>query len=437
MIDASKILNQTPCSGTAPTIPAPKQEEVVAVFEDMIASGGIKDLETARIAAFAWYRGVEQDAVLGAFRLRGTTKILRVELAVHQQPAIEVPHISTGQRFPRQSSFMLAGELNRPDLGWALVVLTVAMHADLDAILDCLPPSVDPSRIATLYLATWPFIAPEDQYQVMKRLLALDEPLAADVAAGLMQIWIEFGVSRPGHSTEGAFVALEEHPAAGAMILGSIITSTARYYGPRVAFDVIERANAIDRRVDEAGKKVFKDRRAINSALMRAGIHDLEVLSALCRWSEDKAFTAAAGKALGHAAKEYLDLLFASRQNLTEYQAAFRSTPTKWSLEPLVDLISKHGLDVDIFQGYVSGFSTDSFSRMTRNRLFHDDRQRSIVFLAATGFAAANRNDLVLLGAVRSAAERLRLQPQGTVELLDREQQSDFEKRCGFTLPTS
>lgn len=129
-------------------------------------------------------------------------------------------------------------------------------------------------------------------------------------------------------------------------------------------------------------------------------------------------------------------ICFASRQNLTEYQAAFSRTPTKWSLEPLVDLIAKHGIDVDIFQGYVSGFATDSFSRMTRNRLFHDDRQRLIVLLAATGLAAANRSDLALLGAVRSAAERARLQPRGAVEPLDQEQRKDFEKRCGFTLPS-
>jgi hypothetical protein len=436
MIDASNILNQTPCSGSAPTTPTPQHEEIAAVFEDMIASGGIKDLETARIAAFAWYSGVEKDAVLEAFRLRGTSEILRAELAVHQQPAIEVPYVSTGQRFPRQSSFMLARELKRPDLGWALVVLTVAVHADLYAILDCLPPDVDPSRIATLYLATWPFIAPEDQYKVMKRLLALDDPLAADVAASLMQIWIEFGVSNPGQSPEGAFVAIEEHPATGAMILGSIITSTARYCGPRVASDVVERANAIDRRVDDAGKKVFKNRRAINLALKRAGIHDLEVLSALCRWSEDKAFATTAAKALHHAAKEYLDLFFASRQSLTEYQAVFSRTPTKWSLEPFVDLISKYGIHVEVFQGYISGFATDSFSRMTRLRLSHDDRQRSIVLLAVTGLAAANRNDPALLDAVRSAAECLCLQPPGPVVPLDTEQQKVFEKRCGFTLPS-
>lgn len=34
---------------------------------------------------------------------------------------------------------MLAKELKRPDLGWALVVLTVAVHADIDAIQECLP----------------------------------------------------------------------------------------------------------------------------------------------------------------------------------------------------------------------------------------------------------------------------------------------------------
>lgn len=53
-------------------------------------------------------------------------------------------------------------------------------------------------------------------------------------------------------------MAIEEHPAAGAMILGSIITSTARYDGPRIASDVLERANAIDRRVDDAGGRFSK-----------------------------------------------------------------------------------------------------------------------------------------------------------------------------------
>jgi len=435
MIDPSNILNQTPCSGTAPTVPAPQHEEIIAIFEDMIASGGIKDLDTARIAAFAWYNGIEKDAVLEGFRLRGTADILRAELAVHLEPALEVPYVSSGQRFPRHSPFMLARELNRPDLGWALVVLTVAAHADFDAIIDCLPPRVDPSRIATLYLTASPFVAPDYQFKLMKSLLALDDALATDVATDLMRMWIEFSVTGYELNPEGAFAAIETHPVAGAMILGAIITSTTRYYHPRIAPDVIERANAIDRRIDEAGKKVFKDRKAINLALKRAGIHDLEVLSALCRWSEDKAFATTAAKALGHAAREYLDLFFDSRQTLSEDQAASARTPTKWSLEPLIVLISKHGIDVDIFQSYAEGFAADSFSRMTRLRLSYDDRQRSIMLLAATGLAAVNRNDAVLLEAVRHAAERLHLQPEGVVEPLSEDQQKDFEKRCGFALP--
>lgn len=436
MRDASKILDQTPCSGRAPTLPTPTHEEILEVFEDMVASGGIKSLETARIAAFAWYNGVQNDAVLEAFRLGGTAKIVRTELAVHQKPAVEVPYVSTGQRSSRQSSFLLARELNRPDLGWALVVLTVAIHADLNAVLESLSPVVDPSRIATLYLSTWPFIAPEDQYRVMKSLLILDDSLATDVATDLLRIWIEFGVDRPGCLPEGVFAALEEYPASGAMILGSIITSTARYNDPRIAADVAERVKAIDQRIDNAGKQVFTNRKAINLALKRAGIHDLEVLSALCRWSQDDSLASTAVKALGHASHEYLDLFFGSRQSLTEFQAASTRTPSKWSLDPLVELISKHGIDVDVFRGYFDGFATDYFSRMTRHRLFLDDRQRSIVFLAAVGLAAEGRGDKTLLEAVRAAAERLSLQPRGVVESLSEGQRLMVEKRCGFTLPS-
>jgi len=71
-----KILSQTPFSGVPPTAPRPEPEEIATALAEL-QRRGISDRDSARIAAYAWYSGVDSTGVLDLFRSYGTLRILR------------------------------------------------------------------------------------------------------------------------------------------------------------------------------------------------------------------------------------------------------------------------------------------------------------------------------------------------------------------------
>jgi hypothetical protein len=120
------ILNQQPYSGVRPSVPAPSPEEISFALEAVIAGGGVTDRDSARIAAFAWYHGIESQTVLGLFRTCGTRQIVQQELGSYRGRLAGLPAKIPNRAFRRLNGLSLANELGVPDLGWAIAVLTVA-----------------------------------------------------------------------------------------------------------------------------------------------------------------------------------------------------------------------------------------------------------------------------------------------------------------------
>lgn len=431
----SKILGQQPYSGVRSLTPAPEPEEISAALGEVIASGGVTDLDSARICSFAWYHGIESQTILDLFRTRGTRQILQQELGSHKERHVDFPEKIPGRAFRRLNGFTLAKELGVPELCWAIAVLTVAEAADLGAIIECLGPQDDPSRISSYFIATPRFIPPQLRPTLMAKLLTLGDPTSVEVAIALFSWWIVAGAERGDMEIEGVFAEIEQNAIAGALLLSSVLGSTQRYQSPLISKDVAERATEIERRIDEAGKRVFASGKTVNNALKADGIRYLDVLAAMSRWRSDPAFPSAGSKAIGYTVAQRLDREFSNRQNLSIDDAAMMPQVTKWSIEPLVQIALHDGIDLDVFHSYFDALATDSFSQLTRHRTFLEDRQRAIVLLAVAGLVAYERADAPLLEAVKGAANRLTLQPKGVVEVVDAPKCKEISAKCGFSLP--
>jgi hypothetical protein len=429
------ILSQRPFSGQLSAGAVPEPEDVLLQLAEVVAGGGIKDIETARIAAYAWYSGIDSDAVLSLFRERGVSDILRSELASHAPMTSSTASLIDWRSFERLSSHCLAKELEQPTLGWAIAVLEVAAQADFGALKEVLAPGHDPSRIATLFVATPRYVPGEERKELLSTLLRLGDPVAIEAATALFIWWITMGIEQEDMDLQGAFDAVALYPSVGASLLGSALSLRSRYDSPRLDSETLERASEVALLVDDTGQKVFANGRTINLGLNSRGGRPLDVLSAMMRWRSEGRLTVEASNALKSRAKEYLDDAFESSMRLSEGKAVQGIYVSKYSIEPLIAVLSPVGIEVHVFDSYLNGLATDSFSYMTRYALFLHDRQRAILLLFVAGSVARERSDRDLLAAVEKGATRLKLQPEGNIEVLDPSGHDEFELRCGFTIP--
>ena len=301
--------------------------------------------------------------------------------------------------------------------------------------VECLGPQDDPSRIASYFLATPRFIPPQERQTLTAKLLTLGDPTSLEVAIALFSWWIEAGVERGDMEIEGVFAEIEQNMIAGAVLLSSVLGSTQRYQSPLISKEVAERATEIERRIDEAGKRVFANGKAVNKALKAEGIRYLDVLAAMSRWRNDPAFSPAGSKTIGYTVAQRLDREFSNRQNLSIDDAAMMPQVTKWSIEPLVQIALHDGIEVDVFHNYFDALATDSFSQLTRHRTFLEDRQRAIVLLAVAGLVAYERPDAPLLADSAKRCKPTILQPAGVVEVVDAPKREAISAKCGFSLP--
>jgi hypothetical protein len=428
-----KILNQQPYNRVDPFASALEPQEISAALAEVIAAGGVTDRDSARIAAFAWYYGVESQTVVDLFRKRGTRQILQEELGSYLGRPTNLPQKISSPAFRR--NVWLGKKLSVPGSGWAVTVLMVAEAADLGAIIESLGPQDDPSRIASYFIATPRFIPSRERRPLIAKLLTWSDPISLEVAIALFTWWLEVAVERGDMNIEGVFAELEQNASAGAVLLGSVLGLTQRYQSPPFSKEVAERATEIEDRIDEAGKRVFANARTVNNVLNVEGIRNLDALAAISRWRSDTAFAPADLNTIRRKVAEILNSEFSDRQDRRVDDAARMSQLTKWSIKPLVQIALHDGIEVEVFRNYFDALATDSFSQMTRPGTFLEDRRRAIILLAVAGMVAHERRDAPLLETVRIAASRLILQPAGTLEVVDAQKRQEISVKCGFNLP--
>jgi hypothetical protein len=430
-----KILSQTPFSGMPPTAPRPEPEEISTALAEL-QRRGISDRDSARIAAYAWYSGVDSTGVLDLFRSYGTLRILRLELESHAHLASQMPKLPTGRIFRHLTELSLATELGIPELGWSVAILTVAAEADFDAILQTLEPQHDPIRIATYFLAAQPFIPPQEWQPVIQKLLILDDDLSREIVIELLSRWIELTVTQGGIEGINTLLGeLDKSGSQGPIILGALLETVQRFLQGRFPTEVTERAASMQEVIDAAGKKLVTSASAVKAILKHAGVRDLNVLAAMSRWRQDPEFTRAASRALERTTQQILERQFGTHLQFSEDEAARQFRVGAWSIKPLVEALAHDGVEIDIFQGYFDTLATDQLSKMTRYRTFLDDRQRAIILLAVVGCVAHQRGDDDLLDAVRKAASRLQSQPPGVIEVISDAGREELAQKVGLILP--
>lgn len=431
----NKILSQSPFSGTRSTVPRPEPNDIEGALAE-IQRSGIGDRESARIAAYAWYSGIDSDRVLELFRRYGTARILLRELKSHAHVAPQMPKVSSGRFFGHLTELTLAKELGIPELGWAMAILVVAAEADFDAVVGSLDPQHDPIRIASYFLVARPFIPSREWQAVIQKLLALNDDLSREIAIALMSRWIDLTVAQGGvEEVNKLFDELEKCGNQGSVILGALLETVHRFQAGPFPEEIVQRAASVQASIDAIGKKLVISASAVRAILKQAGVRDLNVLAAMSRWREDPAFTRTASKALERTAKDIMDRQFGTRLQLSEEDAAMRFRVGVWSIEPLVQILAHDGIEVDVFQGYFDALATDQLSKMTRYGTFLEDRQRAIILLAVSGIVAGQRGDQDLLNAVRRAANRLQLQPPGVVEVIKAPGREELHEKLDLILP--
>jgi hypothetical protein len=414
-----------------PIAPRQKPEEIAAALAE-VQRRGISDRDSARIAAYAWYSGVDSNGVLDLFRSYGTSRILRRELKCHARHASQMPKLPAGRILAHLTELLLA----IPEMGWAVAVLMVAAEADFDAILQALEPQHDPIRITSYFLAAQPFIPSREWQRVIQRLLPLDDDLSREIVIELLSRWIELTITQGGaEETNRLLGEIERSGSQGPVILGALLETVQRFQRGRFSTEIAERAASIKGAIDSAGKKLVTSASAVKAILKRAGVRDLNVLAAMSRWRQDPEFTQAAARALGRTTLEILERQFGTHLKFSEDEAARQFRVGAWSIEPLVEALAHDGVEIDIFQRYFDTLATDQLSKMTRYRTFLDDRQRAIILLAVMGHVAHRRRDQESLDAVRKAAGRLQSQPPGVVEVIPEAGRQELAQKIGLILP--
>jgi hypothetical protein len=431
----STILEQSPFNRSRPTVEHPKPEDIAAALAE-VRRKGISDRESARIAAYAWYNGVESDSVLALFRSRGVTRIIKDELSSLQKTTLKItiPHNSFA--FRHFSELELAKELGLPELGWTVAILSAAAEADFDAVLECLDMKSDPNRIVSFFLVARPFLPPPRWQRTIQKFLALGDELSREVVIELLSRWIEITVSQGGVERVITILDdLEVDQTLGPVILGALLESTQRFQRGRFSQEITDRVASLQDAIEAAGKKLVVDRKTVNAILKHAGIRDLNVLAAMSQWRQDPTFTQAASRALSNKATEVLEKRFRTRLEMNEDQAALELAPSgPWSIEPLVQVLAHDGISPDLFNSYFDTLATDQLSKMTRYRTFLEDRQRAILLVSVGALVANARGDQPLLAAAQNAADRLRLQPAGVVEVIKSAGRDELRK-LGVDIP--
>lgn len=431
----SLILEQSPFSRSLPTVERPKPEDVATALAE-VRRKGISDRDSARIAAYAWYSGAESDSVLALFRNRGVARIIKDELSSLPETTLEIKIPQNSFAFRHFSEIQLAKELGIPELGWTVAILTAAAEADFDAVTECLDVKRDPNRVVSYFLVARPFLPPPRWQRLIQKFLALGDPLSREIVIELLSRWIEVTVSQGGVELVITILGdIASDQTVGPVILGALLESTLRFQRGRFSQEITNRVTSLQDAIEAAGKKLVIDRKAVNAILKYAGIRDLNVLAAISQWRQDPEFTQAASRAISAKATEVLEKRFGTRLEMSEDQAPLELAPSgPWSIEPLVQVLAHDGISPDLFNSYFDTLATDQLSKMTRYRTFLADRQRAILLVSVGALVANERDDQSLLKAAQDAADKLRSQPGGVVEVIQSAGRDELRK-LGVDLP--
>jgi hypothetical protein len=432
---SAKILAQRPFARQFGTMPQPERAEVDAALAG-VEDVGIVDLNSGRIAAYAWYSGIKSESVLALFRSAGTAAALKRELKTHAARAFDLPRQLVSGIAHRSSEFSLTADLDDPELGWAVAILAVASEADSDAIIGVLNPEDDPSRIASLYLLARPYIPASSRCPLIRKLLLMGDDLSQEIAIALISRWIEDEIHFGNQSLADVLREVENIDGQRVVVFGALLDFVLwRYRSRTMVGETLARIDSVTDLIESAGKRIVLDEAAVNSVLKRAGTRDLQVLAAMSHWRRDPSFAQVASARIAGGARDLLDREFAPRMQHTDAENLRDASGAEWLIDPFVQALVPDGITIEKFTTLCDGLASDALSEMTRHGTFLVDRQRAITLLVIAGRVAKRRSDEPLLRAVKEAAELLASQPRGVRMILPAEVSQRIEVELGFRIP--
>ena len=427
------ILNQQPFSRRRPGEVVPEPAEVEEALNEC-GRRGLRDLASGRVAAYAWYQGVQNDTVLHLFRTTGAQSVLLRELSAHKARDRTNDAQLVASLEHRGIPSELARALGDPDAGWALAVVSAVELADFEALISSVGAQEDVMQLIPLYffVTIVPFTF---RLSLTKKFLSLSDAFFRDVFISLLCRWSEDAVALEDHPITAIISEIEGSPTHRVIAIGALFDYIFRRFAyARLPDDQQARLDQVWEQINNAGKRVVEKAADLDAVLSQAGTRDLDVLAAMSRWRSGDEVEPELGRRMGKRAADFLRRSFASAMYEPEGEgpaAAF----SERIINPLIEALKHDGITVDQFRTLYERLASDAFSRMTRYATWINDRKRGVVLIVIAGMVARERSDDALLAAVEQAAAEMLSQPEGFLRVLTPESAKKVEDRLGFPIP--
>ncbi|SRR6266404_142983 len=431
----NRVLRQSPFSGQRQAEPRPDPAEVEKALQEC-EDKGVTDRDSGRVAAYAWYSGIENDRVLKLVRAAGARNVLLRELSCYKVQGERKASELIVLMVHRGSTFNLAQCLGNPAIGWAVAVMTVVEAADFSGLVSSIDSPEDELGLICLFLLVT-FVPPASRVALVKKLAAVSGDFFQEILIALACGWIEDAVLLEGQPIDAVLSEIESSGTNRVTVVGAIFDHVLRRFGhARMAEAADKRLQRVWDLINGAGKRVIQKTGDIDAVLRRAGTRDLEVLAALSQWRNDAEISPATAAYIGKRATDFLQRSFRSAM----YELEGGGTDSVFSeriINPLIHALRFDGIDVSLFVKLHERLASDTFSRMTRYATWLNDRNRAIALVVIAGLVAKGRGDQALLSTVAGASAELLSQPSGFQPVLDPAAAAQVAAELGFAVPAA
>src|SRR5271168_1465704 len=215
-----KILKQSPFSGRRQTEVRPDAAEVETALREC-EQKGVTDRDSGRVAAYAWYSGIENDRVLKLVRAADAGKVLLRELSCYKLPGERKRLELIAPLVHRGSTFNLAQSLGNPEIGCAVAMMTVVEAADFSALVSHLDSPEDELGLICLFLLVT-FVPPASRAALVKKLSAAAGDFFQESLIALACGWIDEAVLREGLPIDAVLSEIESSGANKVAVVGAM-----------------------------------------------------------------------------------------------------------------------------------------------------------------------------------------------------------------------
>jgi hypothetical protein len=223
------LLRQQPFSRKPPGERLPEPADVEAALRECELSG-LRDVDSGRVVAYAWYHGVQNDTVLDLIRKSGAETVLLRELSGHKARDRSNDAQLITSLMHRGNFGDLANALGDSDAGWALAVISAVEIADFGTLISSLNAPEDVMQLIPLHFLTT-LVPPAFRLPLTKKFLAVSDTFSRDVFIALLCRWSEDAVLYEDRSIETMVSEIEALPTHRVIVVGALFDHILRRFG--------------------------------------------------------------------------------------------------------------------------------------------------------------------------------------------------------------